>query len=83
MIARDTPMTPDNIKATAEGLSGHSIKCANCNGHGIVSDMAGEPDECLDCGGSGANWQYPKGAIACYYSGPLIGRAYLQQETQP
>jgi hypothetical protein len=33
-----------------------------------------EPDECPDCGGSGANWQYPGGTIAVCYGGPLLGR---------
>jgi DnaJ-class molecular chaperone len=60
---------------------GHSISCASCGGHGLVLAMSGEPDECSDCGGSGRNWQYPGGAIARYYSGPLIGRA-SQEPTQ-
>ena len=61
-------------------LAGHSIRCANCGGHGLVLDMAGEPDECRDCFGSGRNWQYPRGAIARYYSGPLIGHARAREK---
>jgi DnaJ-class molecular chaperone len=56
---------------------GKSIPCAQCGGHGlraVWSFGVKEPDECGDCGGSGSNWQYPRGAIAKYYSGPLIGR---------
>jgi len=56
---------------------GKSITCANCDGHGLISSWSfgvNEPDECRDCGGSGRNWQYPGGAIARYYSGPLLGR---------
>ena len=61
---------------------GRSIPCARCTGHGLVTVWSfgvKEPEECADCGGSGRNWQYPSGAIARYYSGPLIGRA--SQET--
>lgn len=56
---------------------GRHIKCATCNGSGLVasfSEGANWPDECEDCGGSGRNWLYPGGAIARYYSGPFIGR---------
>jgi DnaJ-class molecular chaperone len=55
-------------------LAGKAVRCASCGGHGLVADMAGEPDECGVCGGSGQNWRYPGGAVARYYSGPLIGR---------
>lgn len=72
------PMT--EAQRIAEGLSGHSIQCAMCGGHGLTRNA----DECRDCGGSGRNWLYPGGAIARYYRGPLIGklpvRAVLQGE---
>ena len=61
---------------------GHSIQCARCGGHGLVLSMSSEPDECSDCGGSGCNWQYPGGAIARYYSGPLLGRDAFTQSTR-
>lgn len=57
--------------------SGHSIKCAVCDGHGLVTSWSfgvKEPDECKECGGSGQNWLYDNGAIARHYAGPLIGR---------
>lgn len=63
--------------------TGERIQCARCGGHGIVSTWSfgvKEPDECKDCGGSGANWQYPKGAIAMFYGGPFIGRASPTEE---
>ena len=56
-------------------MNGKHISCADCSGSGLVLSMCGEPDECGKCGGSGSNWQYAGGAIARYYSGPLIGRA--------
>lgn len=61
---------------------GRQIICARCSGI-MQKASAYEPwhEECSDCGGSGHNWQYPKGAIAKYFSGPLIGRAALQDET--
>jgi hypothetical protein len=60
--------------------SGHTTPCARCAGHGVQTVWSfgvKEPEECSDCGGSGRNWQYPGGAIARYYGGPLIGRAAL------
>lgn len=68
------PVTVSPALAGSASLNGKSIPCANCGGHGLVVAMSGEPDECGDCGGSGRNWQYRGGAIARYYSGPLIGR---------
>lgn len=68
-------MTSPNQSNTSRG---RPIRCSRCDGHGIISTWSfgvQEPDECPDCGGSGANWLYPRGAIASYYSGPLIGRA--------
>lgn len=62
---------------------GSPIKCVRCDGHGFVTTWSfgvKEPDECIDCLGSGTNWQYPKGAIAKFYSGPLIGRALTKVE---
>lgn len=63
---------------TTAPLNGKQISCSTCDGHGMRSvwSFGGvkEPDECQDCGGSGRNWQYPRGAIARYYGGPLIGR---------
>lgn len=59
-------------------MSGEHIKCDTCDGKGIRSVWSfgvKEPDECLNCGGSGKNWQYPNRAIAKFYGGPLIGRA--------
>ena len=58
-------------------MNGKPISCALCGGAGyrtVWSFGVKEPDECRDCGGSGQNWLYPNGAIARYYSGPLIGR---------
>lgn len=58
-------------------MRGRSIQCARCAGKGmrtVWSFGVKEPDECPDCGGSGANWQYPGGALAVYYGGPLLGR---------
>jgi len=62
---------------------GQFIKCARCDGHGLISTWSfgvKEPDECPDCGGSGRNWQYPSGIIASYYSGPFLGRVSPAQE---
>lgn len=54
-----------------------TIPCVRCGGSGVghYAD-AYQPwnEECAGCGGSGLNWRYPGGAIAQYYSGPLIGR---------
>ena len=63
---------------------GRSIRCVRCGGHGLVTVWSfgvQEPDECADCGGSGTNWRYPRGAIARYYSGPLIGREACNTRT--
>lgn len=55
------------------------IKCAVCDGEGIVgiysnNDFEG-PDECRSCDGSGRNIIYVKsGVIAKYLGGPLMGR---------
>ena len=57
---------------------GQQITCSRCYGKGVRAVWSFgvlEPDECENCGGSGLNWLYPGGAIARYYSGPLIGRA--------
>jgi hypothetical protein len=54
-------------------FNGCHIGCWRCQGHGLITSMSGEPDECYDCGGSGLNWVYPSGRIARYYSGPFIG----------
>lgn len=62
-------------------MNGRSIDCARCGGTGMTQIWANEYDECRDCGGSGKNWQYPRGAIAKYYSGPLIGREPAAQPT--
>jgi hypothetical protein len=55
-------------------LNGEHIQCLRCAASGLVLDIHGEPDECSQCGGSGLIWRYNGGAIARYYSGPLIGR---------
>ena len=57
--------------------NGHAITCDRCGGTGIgqrASSYQPWHEECGDCGGSGKNWLYPRGAIAKYFSGPLIGR---------
>lgn len=57
------------------GKSGSQIRCANCDGKGLVTTWSfgvKEPDECRDCGGSGMNWRYPSGAIARHYAGPFL-----------
>lgn len=57
-------------------MPGHRIKCTTCDGHGQVRSWSfgvEEPDECRDCGGSGVNWQYPRGAVAQYFGGPFLG----------
>lgn len=57
--------------------SGRQIACVRCNGSGIAeyaNSYRPWHEECSDCGGSGSNWRYPRGAIARYYSGPLIGK---------
>ncbi len=63
-------------------MNGHAIRCDLCDGHGqrsVWSFGVEEPDECPQCWGSGQNWQYPKGAIAKHYSGPLIGRVPVHE----
>ena len=56
-------------------MNGKSITCATCNGHGKLQHVVNRhSDECGDCGGGGSNWLYNGGAIAKYYSGPLVGR---------
>jgi RecJ-like exonuclease len=70
-------------QATEDELVGKSIQCVHCAGHGLVTVWSfgvKEPDECKDCGGSGRNWQYPRGAIARYFGGPLIGRASTKEQ---
>ncbi len=65
--------------------NGKHSECALCGGKGwrtVWSFGVKEPDECPDCGGSGLNWQYPRGAIASYYGGPFIGRAALTAQEQ-
>lgn len=61
-------------------MNGKSIQCACCGGHGLI-DTGELPNECGNCGGSGRNWQYPRGAIARYYSGPLLGRTTPIEQT--
>lgn len=61
-----------------EQKNGQQIECYACGGAGqIFIPVEGWSDECANCGGSGCNWQYSGGAIARYYTGPLIGRAAL------
>ncbi len=58
-------------------MNGHPIKCEYCDGHGIVqhhSRFDPCPEECGWCAGNGVQWLYGGGAIASYYSGPLVGR---------
>ena len=58
-------------------MRGQNVKCARCNGHGLISVWSfgvKEPDECADCGGSGLNWRYPNGTVARFYGGPFLGR---------
>lgn len=58
-----------------ESRNGEEITCYHCGGSGQIWQPAeGWSYECANCGGSGLNWQYSNGAIARYYSGPLIGR---------
>ena len=60
-----------------ENKRGKSVECPHCGGAGLVSVWSfgvKEPEECSLCDGSGINWLYPNGAIARYYSGPMIGR---------
>lgn len=57
--------------------NGKAIQCVTCAGAGIVMHRPvydPQIEECPDCGGSGLNWEYAKGAIARFYGGPLIGR---------
>ncbi len=68
-------MTTEALNA----LAGRLIPCDDCRGHGLHAEINGELDECRACGGSGRNWQYPGGAIARYYGGPLIGRAQSER----
>jgi len=63
---------------------GKYVRCDRCDGHGQISSWqfgVKEPDECPDCGGGGSLWLYPKGALAKYYGGPLIGR-YTKREME-
>lgn len=69
---RECPQEPGIVEQ-----NGKQIRCSTCDGHGFRSVWSfgvKEPDECPDCGGSGRNWQYSRGAVARYYGGPLIGR---------
>lgn len=62
--------------------NGRRIRCDSCDGKGLVTTWSIDMellDECRDCRGGGWNWQYPRGAIAAYYGGPLIGRAALKE----
>lgn len=60
---------------------GKEIGCTPCSGSGQIWQPAeGWSDECAVCGGSGTNWLYPGGAIAKYYSGPLIGKLQENQK---
>lgn len=65
---------------TSECLNGKLITCFACDGYGIVDSGYHNPDECSNCGGSGFNWEYSGGAIARYYSGPLIGFERQQED---
>jgi hypothetical protein len=71
---------PPALKASVRGMMrGAPVECARCGGKGMTQVWANEYEECADCGGSGKNWRYPGGAIARYYSGPLLGRAPTTQ----
>jgi hypothetical protein len=55
-----------------------TVRCHNCNGHGIVSDYGlGEdfygPEECSTCGGSGTLWKSPHNRLAVYPGGEFRG----------
>lgn len=56
------------------------VKCDRCDGHGIVQAWVNIPDECPDCGGSGRICQYPSGALARYYGGPLLSGPLLRAD---
>lgn len=63
-------------------MNGQSIKCVYCDGHGVVQHATRFdpcPEECRWCAGNGLQWQYPGGAIAAYYSGPLMGKAKVEK----
>ena len=62
-------------------INGKPIECGRCCGHGIVESWPNIPDECPDCGGSGNNWKYARGAIARYYGWPLLSGSSHKDKT--
>ena len=50
------------------------IKCAHCDGFGVVDTGYHYPDECRACGGSGTIIRYESGTYASYIGGPFLGR---------
>ena len=60
-------------------------QCGNCLGYGVVSvysmnDFEG-PGECNACQGAGVIWEGPKGVLAMYPGGPLLGRLTNKERT--
>lgn len=53
------------------------LTCHTCAGHGLVGHQI--PDECPTCGGAGTIIQYRSGVLAKYYTGPLLGRAEVNE----
>ena len=37
-----------------------TVKCLDCNGHGMYLNAGGEPSECITCDMSGVNWIRPE-----------------------
>ena len=53
-----------------------TLRCTDCNGHGIYDSWNGEEmviQDCQTCGGGGRNWVTPSGVVAQYPGGPFLG----------
>lgn len=76
---------PRPVKTIEEHIAAgwQQRQCNNCSGYGVVSvysmyDFEG-PGECNTCKGGGVIWDGPKGVLAMYPGGPLLGRLTLKE----
>lgn len=64
---------------------GHHIVCRACGGAGAIQRFHEHPypDECVQCAGSGVNWQYPNGSVAAWQGGPFVGGVFVPAKKVP
>ena len=59
-----------------------TVKCLDCNGHGMYLNAGGEPSECITCDMSGVNWIRPSGHMFRWPGGPALGKASAEEYEQ-